>query len=447
MKIGVIGVGYVGLVQGTIMAEFGADVLCMDLDVTKINALRQGILPIYEPGLKEMIDKNVSQGRLRFTTDMEETIKFSQVVFIAVGTPQKEDGSADLQYVFSVADEIGRYIESYTVIVDKSTVPVGTGKQVKERIQTQLRNRGVEIDFDVVSNPEFLREGKAVRDCLVPDRIVIGAQSERAISIMKKVYDVLYINKTPFLITNIETAEMIKYASNSFLAVKISFINEMALLADKVGADIQVIAQGMGLDGRISPKFLHAGVGYGGSCFPKDTKAIVDIASQYEESMLVINAAIDANEKQKKEITKRILSRVQKTREVKDMTFAIWGVSFKPETDDVREAPSIDVIRLLAKEGARFQIYCPQGMKEAKKLLEDLDTVITYCSNEYEATEQADALILMTEWNQFRGADLHKVKENMKGSYFFDLRNVFSKNSEVRNMFEYMAVGVDAIRL
>jgi len=279
INIGVIGTGYVGLVQGVIMAEFGMNVICMDVITEKIEQLKKGVVPIYEPGLKDLLDKNVEAGRLHFTSDIKETVENSEVIFIAVGTPANEDGSCDLSYVKAVAGSIGTFMNDYKVIVDKSTVPVGTGKQVRQIIQAELDRRGVTIEFDVVSNPEFLREGKAIRDCLTPDRVVIGAESEKAIEIMKKVYDVLYINQTPFLITNIETAEMIKYASNAFLAVKISFINEMALLADKVGANIQEIARGMGMDGRISPKFLHAGPGYGGSCFPKDTKAIVILHS------------------------------------------------------------------------------------------------------------------------------------------------------------------------
>ena len=292
MKISVIGTGYVGLVQGVIMAEFGANVICMDINKERIQQLNNGIIPIFEPGLQELLIKNQKAKRITFTTDVEEAIVNSDVIFIAVGTPPAQDGSADLQYVLQVADNIGKYIDNYKVIVNKSTVPVGTGKLVKKHIQDKINERKVNIEFDIVSNPEFLREGKAVSDCLHPDRIVLGYENEKARDIMKKVYDVLYINATPFIFTNIETAEMIKYASNAFLAVKISFINEIALLSEKVGANTQEIARAMGMDGRISPKFLHCGPGYGGSCFPKDTKAIVDIGKKYGEDMLVINAIV-----------------------------------------------------------------------------------------------------------------------------------------------------------
>ena len=441
INIGVIGTGYVGLVQGVIMAEFGMNVICMDVIPEKIEKLQKGILPIYEPGLKELLDKNVNARRLHFSTDIKETVEKSNVIFIAVGTPAQDDGSCDLSYVKAVAGCIGTHLNDYKVIVDKSTVPVGTGKQVRQIIQAELDRRGENIEFDVVSNPEFLREGKAIRDCLTPDRVVIGAESEKAIDIMKKVYGVLYINQTPFLITNLETAEMIKYASNAFLAVKISFINEMALLADKVGANVQEIARGMGMDGRISPKFLHAGPGYGGSCFPKDTKAIIDIAHQYSEEMLVIQAAINANEKQKQKISQRIISTISKDLVIQETTFAIWGLSFKPDTDDMRDAPSIDIINALVSEGAKIRAFCPQGMKEAKWRLKEIEGSITYCDNEYDAAKGSDALILMTEWHQFRGAYLEKVKSVMKNNYFFDLRNVFSKNPEIRSMFKYSGVG------
>jgi len=440
-NIGVIGTGYVGLVQGVIMAEFGMNVTCMDVVSKKIEKLKKGILTIYEPGLKELLDKNVSSDRLHFTTDIQDTVKNSDVIFIAVGTPPQDDGSADLQYVKAVAKNIGEYMNGYKVIVDKSTVPVGTGKMARDIVSEELDRRGVSFEFDIVSNPEFLREGKAVHDCLTPDRVVIGTESEKAVEIMKKIYDVLYINQTPFLITNIETAEMIKYASNAFLAVKISFINEMALLADKVGANIQEIARGMGMDGRISPKFLHAGPGYGGSCFPKDTKAIADIAHKYDEQMLVIEAAIKANEKQKQKMSERIIDTLSQEVPIENATFAIWGLSFKPETDDVRDAPSIDIIRALISAGARIRAYCPEGMKEAKWRLKDTEDFITYCKNEYEVAEGADAIILMTEWHQFRGAYLDKVKAVMKNDYFFDLRNVFSKNIEVKKLFKYSGVG------
>lgn len=443
MNIGVIGTGYVGLVQGVIMAEFGMNVICMDVAEEKIKMLKNGVLPIYEPGLKELMDKNVTEGRLHFSTDIKETVEKSLVIFIAVGTPPQDDGSADLQYVMDVARNIGKYINAYKVIVDKSTVPVGTGKLVRNAIQNEMKFQKTNFDFDIVSNPEFLREGKAVHDCLMPDRVVIGTESEKAKEIMKKVYNVLFINQTPFILTNIETAEMIKYASNSFLAVKISFINEMALLSEKVGANIQEIAQGMGMDGRISPKFLHAGPGYGGSCFPKDTKAIADIAHQHGEKLMVVEAAIAANEKQKKRIVEKIVETLSGFKNLESCIIAVWGLSFKPETDDMREAPSIDIIKGLICRGIRIQAYCPQGMKEAQWRLsqEQKNKQISYFEDEYTVCTSADALILMTEWHQFRGADMKKVREKMRDNYFFDLRNVFSKDNEIRKNFKYFGIG------
>lgn len=438
MRIGVVGTGYVGLVQGVIMAEFGLNVICMDVSEEKINSLKNGIIPIYEPGLKELLEKNMKAERIEFTTDMKYTTENSDVIFIAVGTPPALDGSADLHFVLEVATNIGKYMNGYKVVVDKSTVPVGTGKLVKETIQKELNNRNLDYEFDIVSNPEFLREGKAVGDCLRPDRVVIGTESERAKEIMKKVYDVLFINETPFVFTNIETAEMIKYASNAFLAVKISFINEISLLAEKVGANTQEIAKAMGKDGRISPKFLHCGPGYGGSCFPKDTKAIVDIAKKYGEEMYVIKAAIDANEKQKRKMVEKIIDKMEG---VEGKHIAILGLSFKPDTDDMRDAPSLDIIRGLVEAGAKIQAYCPEGMKEARWRLEDCENSITYCADEYSVVNEADAVVLMTEWNQFREMNLDKVKARMKGNFYFDLRNVYTRNTHIREEFKYFPIG------
>ena len=438
MKIGVVGTGYVGLVQGVILSEFGLEVTCVDTNIEKIEMLKNGGVPIYEPGLEPLLKKNIEAGRLQFTSEIKEAVETSEVLFIAVGTPPADDGSADLRYVLEVANSIGEHMNGYRVVVDKSTVPVGTGKLVKETIQKKLDERGVDFEFDVVSNPEFLREGKAVNDCLRPDRVVIGYSDERAKEMMKKVYNVLYINETPFVFTSVETAEMIKYASNAFLAVKISFINEMALLAEKVGADVQQIAKAMGQDGRISPKFLHAGPGYGGSCFPKDTKAIVDIAKKYGEEFIVIDAAIQANEKQKQKMVEKIISNMGS---VENKVITVLGLSFKPETDDMRDAPSIDIIRGLVKNGARIKAYCPEGIKEAKWRLKDIEESIEYCDNEYIAVKDADATVIITEWNQFRGISLSKVKDLMKGNYLFDLRNIYSKSSEVKKIFNYYGVG------
>ena len=438
MKIGVVGTGYVGLVQGVILSEFGLEVTCVDTNIEKIEMLKNGGVPIYEPGLEPLLKKNIEAGRLQFTSEIKEAVETSEVLFIAVGTPPADDGSADLRYVLEVANSIGEHMNGYRVVVDKSTVPVGTGKLVKETIQKKLDERGVDFEFDVVSNPEFLREGKAVNDCLRPDRVVIGYSDERAKEMMKKVYNVLYINETPFVFTSVETAEMIKYASNAFLAVKISFINEMALLAEKVGADVQQIAKAMGQDGRISPKFLHAGPGYGGSCFPKDTKAIVDIAKKYGEEFKVIDAAIQANEKQKQKMVEKIVSNMGS---VENKVITVLGLSFKPETDDMRDAPSIDIIRGLVKNGAKIKAYCPEGIKEAKWRLKDIEENIEYCDNEYIAVKDADATVIITEWNQFRGLNLSKVKDLMNDNYLFDLRNIYSKNLEAKKMFNYYGVG------
>ena len=438
MKIAVIGTGYVGLVQGIIMSEFGSEVICVDKSQEKIEILNKGELPIYEPGLAELLHKNQKAKRISFTTDIEKAIKKSEVIFIAVGTPAMEDGSADLSAVLNVADEIGEYINSYKVIVDKSTVPVGTGRKVINIIKEKIKNRNENIDFDVVSNPEFLREGKAVNDCLRPNRIVIGTESEKAKEIMSKVYNVLYINATPFLFTNLETAEMIKYASNAFLAVKISFINEIALLAEKVGANTQEIARAMGMDGRISPKFLHCGAGYGGSCFPKDTKAIVEIGKEYGEDMYVISAAIAANEKQKKKMVEKIKNIIGN---LSGKVIGVLGLSFKPDTDDMRDAPSIDIIEGLIKEGAKIQAYCPEGIKEAIWRLQDYEDNIIYCADEYSIANGADAIVLMTEWNQFRGMDLKRLRKRMKDNYYFDLRNINIKNEKIRECFKYYPTG------
>jgi UDPglucose 6-dehydrogenase len=439
MKIGVIGTGYVGLVQGVVLSDFGHHVICMDVDNDKIEKLKNGEVPIYEPGLGEILRKNLKSGRLSFTTNMIETVEYSEVIFIAVGTPPQDDGSADLKYVRSVAKDIGNHINGYKVVVNKSTVPVGTGKIVTKVISDIIKERNLNFEFDVVSNPEFLREGAAVRDTMRPDRVVIGTTSQRAMDVMKEVYDVLYINNTSFVFSNIETAEMIKYASNAFLAVKISFINEMALLAEKVGGNVQVIAKAMGMDGRISSKFLHAGPGYGGSCFPKDTKAIYDIGLKHGEEMMVIKAAIDANEKQKHRMVSKIINTIGS---VKGLKIAILGLSFKPETDDVREAPAIDIISELIQNGAKIQTYCPQGMVEAKWRLAEFEKDVTYCKDAYEASLDADALVLITEWNQFRGMDLKQIRKNMNGAAFFDLRNVFTTHGHAKELFDYYPVGI-----
>ncbi len=439
MKIGVIGTGYVGLVTGVCLADFGFDVVCMDIDEKKIQALRQGICPIYEEGLEDLIVKNSASKRLTFTTDIRETVTSSDALFIAVGTPAQENGSADLTHVLEAARSIGTYLDHYTVIVNKSTVPVGTGVMVRSVILEELKKGNRDIPFDVVSNPEFLREGKAVYDFTHPDRIVIGTDSERPRELMKEIYRVLTRNETPILFCSIESAEMIKYASNAFLAVKISFINEMALLAEKVGANITDIAHAMGLDSRISPHFLNAGPGYGGSCFPKDLRAVTEIARRFHEELFVIEAAICANEKQKAKMVEKITDSLG---DLTGKTITILGLTFKPDTDDMRDAPSLTIVPELIKRGAVIRAFCPQGNKEALWRFADIKSAITYCLNEYEAAERSDAIVLLTEWNQFCGMNLEKLKTCMTGSYFFDLRNVYATDPEIRELFDYQGVGI-----
>lgn len=438
MNIAVIGTGYVGLVQGIIMADFNHNVTCVDIDIDKINRLQRGEVPIYEPGLEELLKKNILRKKITFTSNIKSAIKNSEIIFIAVGTPPAMDGSADLQYVLNVAREIGENIEDYKVIVNKSTVPIGTGELVKDTLEKELKKRNTPVEFDIVSNPEFLREGKAVEDCLNPDRIVIGYNSIKALNIMKKLYGKLIEKNIPFVFTNIKTSEMIKYASNAFLAVKISFINEISLLAEKVGANTDDISLAMGMDNRISPKFLKCGPGYGGSCFPKDTKALVKIGDNVGEEMSVVKAAIYANEKQKFKIVEKIKKEMNG---LEGKIIGILGLSFKPDTDDVRDAPSIDIIKHLINNGAKINAYCPKGMKEAKWRLHDFNNKILYCENEYEVSNKADSIVLITEWSQFENLDLNKMKKNMRDNFYFDLRNIHNKNTEIKKIFKYFPFG------
>jgi UDPglucose 6-dehydrogenase len=446
-KVAVVGTGYVGLVQGTCLSDFGLNVVCVDIDQQKIDNLKKGIIPIYEPGLEPIVERNVYYKRLEFTTDIQKAVEECEVIFIAVGTPPADDGSADLQYVKAVASSIAKYMNGYKVIVNKSTVPVGTGRVVQDLVASELAKRGVDYEFDVVSNPEFLREGSAVHDFTHPDRVVIGTESERARKAMREVYSVLYLNETPFVETNIETAEMIKYASNAFLALKITFINEVANLCENVGANVQDVAKAMGRDGRISPKFLHAGPGYGGSCFPKDTLALAQIGQKHGAPISLIEQTVRANENQKVYQAQKIEKALGN---LKGKTLAILGLSFKPNTDDMREAPSITILNELAKRGATFKVYDPIAYKEAKWRLENINDKITYCDNEYEAIEDSDALVLITEWNQFRNLDLDRVKKSLKQPYFFDLRNIYKRPAMEEKGFHYYGVGqgvnVDAKR-
>ncbi len=438
-NIAVVGSGYVGLVAGTCLSDFGMNVMLVDNNEEKIDKLKEGIIPIYEPGLDDLVKRNVYYKRLGFTTNIEEAVKNSDVIFIAVGTPPKDDGSADLQYVLDVAKSIGKSMNGYKVIVDKSTVPIGTGQKVKAVIKDELEKRNLNYEFDVVSNPEFLREGSAIYDFTHPDRIVIGSESEKSKEIMRNVYRVLYLNETPFVETNIETAEMIKYACNAFLATKITFINEIANLCERVGANAQDVAKAMGKDGRISAKFLHPGPGYGGSCFPKDTKALAKIARQYDEKMQVIETVIKTNEDQKLRMVKKIENELG---DLHNKTISILGITFKPKTDDMREAPSLVICNELVKRGAKLKIFDPEGEKEGKWRFKDIENSIEFCKDEYEAVSNGDAVAILTEWHQFRNMDLSRIKELMNGNLFFDFRNIYAKNDEVKEMFNYFGVGI-----
>ncbi len=431
MNISVIGSGYVGLITGACFAEFGLNVTCVDNDLKKVRSLKKGVVPFYEPGLEELMQRNIKAGRMHFTSDMAEAVESALVVFIAVGTPPRGDGSADMKYVEAVAKEIADHIHTYKVIVTKSTVPVGTGEKVKKIISKHLKEN---IDFDVVSNPEFLREGAGIEDFMRPNRIVIGTSSDQATAIMKDLYRPLYLIETPIVITDVKTAELIKYASNAFLAVKISFINELANLCEVVGANVQTVARGMGLDRRIGPKFLHAGPGYGGSCFPKDTLALLQIGKENDIDLGVISATVKANEYQKEKAAKEIMNAMGK---VKGKTLCMLGLSFKPNTNDLRDAPSLYIINKLLKAGAKVRAYDPVAMKDAKKILPK----ITYCKDVYEAVKGADAVVITTEWNQFRNLDLNKIKKTAKGKFFFDLRNIYEPQRMSKLGFTYYSVG------
>ncbi len=432
MRICVIGTGYVGLVTGCGLAEFGMKVTCVDKVVEKIDMLQRGELPIYEPGLKDLMEKNVTSGRLKFSTNIPEAIRNNLVLFLAVGTPSDEDGGADLRHLFTAVEEIAENINDYKVIAIKSTVPVGTAKQVIQRIS----KRAPDATFDVVSNPEFLREGSAVEDFLHPNRVVIGTNSKQATAIMKDIYSPLYLIETPFVITNNETAEMIKYASNTFLAAKISYINEVANICELVGADVHVVARAMGLDGRISRKFLHPGPGFGGSCFPKDTRALYHLAKKKGYDPVMISSVIHVNERQKRRMVEKIKRRVGG--DLNGKLIGVLGVSFKPNTDDIRESPAIFVMKKLLEAGASVQAFDPAAMKEARKVFHE---AISYVEDAYEAANGADALVLMTEWNQFRGLDLQELKTRMRSPIFVDTRNVYDPQKMEQAGFIYEGVG------
>jgi UDPglucose 6-dehydrogenase len=432
MRIAMIGSGYVGLVSGACFADFGHEVVCVDLDETKIEKLRQGVIPIYEPGLDQLVADNVAAKRLSFTTDLAEAVVDSEVVFIAVGTPSRRgDGYADRSYVYSAAASIAKAISGFTVVVTKSTVPVGTGDEV-ERI---IRETNPKADVAVVSNPEFLREGAAIEDFTRPDRIVVGADEERARAVMSRVYRPLYLNQSPLVFTNRRTAETIKYAANAFLAMKITFINEMADFCEKAGADVQDVARGIGLDKRIGSKFLNAGPGYGGSCFPKDTMALVKTAQDLGTPVRLIETAVAVNDQRKRAMGRKVITLCGGN--VRGKTIAVLGLTFKPNTDDMREAPSIAVVQALVDAGAHVRAYDPQGMEAAVHLLPPID----YTDSAYEASEGADCMVIVTEWNEFRSLDFKRLKKSMKTPALVDLRNIYKRTEIESQGFAYESIG------
>jgi len=431
MRICMIGTGYVGLVTGTCFAEFGNEVMCVDIIKEKIDKLNRGELPIYEPGLDVKVALNVKEGRLKFTTDLKTAVEDALVIFIAVGTPQAEDGSADMRYVEAVTKDIARYMNEYKVIVNKSTVPVGAGKWIKKLIQ---ENQPRPIPFSVASNPEFLREGSAIEDFMRPNRVIIGTEDPEAAAIMRDLYKPLYLIEAPIVMTNLASAELTKYAANAFLATKISFINEVATICERVGADVHDVAKGMGLDQRIGAKFLHPGPGYGGSCFPKDTRALLNIAKKSDYKFKIVEAAVEVNDDQRVRMLEKIKATVGN---LQGKTIAVLGLAFKPNTDDMREAPAIDIIMGMQKEGARIKAYDPIAMHEAQKFMKNVE----FADDTYSAISGADALVFVTEWNQFRSLDLEKIKRLMKTPIMIDLRNIYDPPKMRENGFTYVAVG------
>ncbi len=433
MNVVMIGAGYVGLVSGACFAEFGANVTCVDVDASKIKALQAANIPIYEPGLDDLVSRNVKGGRLKFSDQLKDWIADADLVFIAVGTPTRRgDGHADLKYVYAAAEEIAKHLEGYTVIVDKSTVPVGTAREVHNIVS----RTNPDADFDVASNPEFLREGSAIGDFMRPDRVVLGVQSERAGNMLRELYRPLNLIETPIMVTDLESAEITKYAANAFLATKISFINEVADLCEKTGADVHAVARGMGLDGRIGKKFLHAGPGYGGSCFPKDTLAMIRMSQDAGASSQIVQAVVDVNTAQKKRMVEKIREALGGS--AANKTIAVLGLTFKPETDDMRDAPSLTILPALLEQGACIKAHDPQGMEEART---ELPSAILYQDSVEDTITDADAIVLMTEWNVYRGLDLGKVKRLMSGDVFIDLRNVYEKERVQSHGFQYSCVG------
>ena len=440
MKIAVVGTGYVGLVSGTCFAETGIEVTCIDIDNIKIDNLKKGIMPIYEPGLEELVLRNTEKGRINFTTNINEGIKDCEAIFIAVGTPPGEDGSADLKYVLAVARAIGENMQNYTVVVTKSTVPVGTSEKVKKAIAEALIKRDSSLEFDVASNPEFLKEGAAIDDFLKPDRIVVGIESKKAEDIMRKLYKPFLMNGHPILFMDIRSSEMTKYAANSMLATKISFMNDVANLCELVGADVNMVRKGIGSDARIGHRFIYPGVGYGGSCFPKDVKALIRTAKEYGYEMQVLDAVEAVNEKQKSVLFNKITHHFGT--DLTGKTFGMWGLSFKPKTDDMREAPSLVIIDSILKAGGKVKAYDPVAIHEAKKMIGD---IITYTKDEYEALIDVDALLLVTEWPEFRSPNYTVMGKLMKTKLIFDGRNVYDVAEMKEIGFDYHCIGINTV--
>jgi UDPglucose 6-dehydrogenase len=437
MNIAVIGTGYVGLVTGACFSEFGVQVTCVDKQQEKIEALRRGEIPIYEPGLEDIVARNARSGRLSFTLDLPDAVSRALVVFVAVGTPPAADGSTDLSFVEQVAREIGRCLTSYRVIVTKSTVPVGTSDHVRAWVQEELDLRGSKLRFSVASNPEFLREGAAIADFMRPDRVVIGTDpgDDQALAILKDLYRPLYLNETPFVETNSPTAELAKYAANAFLATKISFVNELSVLCEEIGGDIQAIARVMGLDNRIGKKFLHAGPGYGGSCFPKDTSSAAHFARELGHELSIVEATIRVNQRQRERMVEKIVTALEG--DVAGKTVGVLGLSFKPETDDLREAPAIDIVRELLRRGAKIRAYDPAALAQAGRLVPEM----TLCKDAYEAVEGAEAMVIVTEWNEFRMLDLPRARDLMAEPRMLDLRNIYKRDAVLAAGFQYWGVG------
>ena len=432
MKIGMVGTGYVGLVSGTCFAEFGIEVVCVDKDEDKIKRLKNGEIPIYEPGLESLVEKQVNADRLSFSTNLSDAVKGADAVFIAVGTPsRRSDGHADLSYVYKAAEQIAACLDGYTVIVTKSTVPVGTAREI-ERI---VRETNPDADFDICSNPEFLREGAAINDFIRPDRVVIGTESERAVEIMRALYRPLYINETPMVITKPETAEIIKYAGNAFLATKITFINEVANLCEATGANVQDVARGIGLDGRIGAKFLHAGPGFGGSCFPKDTLALAQIGKKHNTPQTIVETVVSVNKERQKSMAERVIKACGG--DIKNKKIAVLGLSFKPNTDDVRESPSLVIVPLLQEAGADVVVHDPVAMEEAKKHIEN----VAWATDPYDAAQDADALVIVTEWNEYRGLNFSRLSEIMAAKRLIDMRNIYKVDDMKKTGFEYYSIG------